>query len=105
MLEGANPNRIGDLSHAVGAVKSLTGSPQHIWTDNQDSSSHTIAIGALIYTLIIDALGGRDLATYDLPYYFLQTDMEGKILLCIYGVLALLLVKVNSKRWKKHLRY
>ena len=47
----------------------------------------------------------RGVATCDLPGVFLQTDMEGDILLRIDGALALLLVKIDRKRWKKHLRY
>ena len=35
------------------------GRKQHIWTDKQDAASPTIAVEALFYTLIIDALEGE----------------------------------------------
>ena len=53
----------------------------------------------------MDALEEREVATCDLLEFFLKTDMEGDILLRIDGALALLLVKIDRKRWKKHLRY
>ena len=49
---------------------------------------------------------GRDVATCDLPGFFLQTDMEEFILLRVdAGVLVLLLVKLDQRRWKKNLRH
>ena len=74
------------------------GRKQRVWTDKKDASSPIIAVEALFYTLIMDALEERDVATCDLPGFFLQTDMEGDILLQINGALALLLVKIDRKR-------
>ena len=51
----------------------------------------------------MNALEGRDIITCDLPGFFLQTNMEGDILLRTDGALVLLLVKIDKKRWKKHL--
>ena len=43
---------------------------------------------------------------FDLPGYFLQTNMEEFLLLRVDGaLLALLLVKLDWKRWKKYLRH
>ena len=54
----------------------------------------------------MNEIEGRDVvATCDLPGFFLQTDMEGDILLRIDGILAMLLVKIDRKHWKKHLKY
>ena len=39
------------------------------------------------------------------PGHFLQTDMPEDILLKLDGPLAILLVKLDRKRWKKHLVY
>ena len=78
---------------------------QCIWTGKQDAASPTIAVEALLFTLVMDALEERDVATCDLLGFSLQTDIEGDILLWIDGSLALLLVKIDRKSWKKHLRY
>ena len=42
--------------------------PHYIWTDKQDSASHTVIVGKTIFcTLIIDTIEDRDIGTYDLP--------------------------------------
>ena len=81
------------------------GRKQRLWTKKEDVSSPTIAFEALLYTLMIDAMEGRDVATIDLPGHFLQTDMDEKLILKIQGALAMLLVEMNPSRWKKHLRH
>ena len=54
------------------------GYPQCIWIDKQDSVSSTIVVlRVLFYTLIMDTMEGRDVASCDLPGYFRKTDMEG----------------------------
>ena len=53
----------------------------------------------------MDAMEGRDvLAICDLPGYFLQIYMEEYLLLHVDGALALLLVKLVWKQWRKHLQ-
>ena len=52
---------------------------QRIWTEKQDSSSPTVAFEALFYTLIVDAMKGRDFATCDLPARLLPTNRHGRI--------------------------
>ena len=47
---------------------------------------------------------GRDIATVDLPGFFLQTDQDKLILLKVSGVVDLLVVESNSTKWKKHLQ-
>jgi hypothetical protein len=80
------------------------GMQQRLWTNKKDVSSPMPCIEALKYTLIIDALEERDVATVDLLAQFLQTDMDDKIYLKISIPLALLLVELDKKRWEKHLR-
>ena len=46
---------------------------------------------------------GSDIATVDLPGFFLQTDQDEMLLLKLTGSVALMLIEVDSK-WKKHLR-
>ena len=77
--------------------------PQRIWTEKQDSTYPTIDVEALFYTLIMDAMEGRDVAICDLPGNFLQTNTEEFLLLRVNGALALLLVELNQKRQKKYL--
>ena len=66
----------------------------------EDTTSPTIAVEARFYTFVMDALEEHDVATCDLPGLFLQTEMEGKMIIRIDGALALLLVKINPERWK-----
>jgi hypothetical protein len=80
------------------------GRQQRVWTNKEDVSSPTPCIEALKYTLIINALEERDVATVDLPEQFLQTDMDEEIYLKINGPLAVLLVESDKGRWEKHLR-
>ena len=57
------------------------GRKQRIWMDKEDTKSPTVATEALFYLLMIDAFKDRDVATLDLPGHFLQTPMEGKLIL------------------------
>ena len=81
------------------------GRMQRLWTVKADVSSPTIAFKALLYTLMVDAMERRDVATIDLPGHFLQTEMDELLILKIQGAIAKLLVEMDPKRWKKHLRY
>ena len=78
------------------------GRKQKIWTQKADSASPTISIEALFYTLVRDAVEERDVATCDLPGHFLQTKMEGRVILRLFGELADLLVEIDPERWRKH---
>jgi len=80
------------------------GRPQRLWTTKQDNSSPTPAIEAIKYILAVIALEERDVASFDLPAQFLQTDMDTLLFLKVTGPLALLLVEYDTDRWKKHLR-
>ena len=79
------------------------GRPQRLWTDKHAVSSPTPAIEALKYILAIIAVEGRDVASFDLPGQFLQTEMDETLYLKIGGALSLLLVEYDDK-WGKHLR-
>ena len=80
------------------------GRPQRLWTNKQDVSSPTPAIECIKYILAIIAFKRRDVASFDLPAQFLQTEMNELLHLRITGAVALLLVESDPKRWKKHLR-
>jgi len=81
------------------------GRKQRVWTAKEDSSSPTIAPEALFYSFVVDALEERDVATCDLPGHFLQTDMDERLILRINGALAKLLVRVDPRRWSKHMKW
>jgi hypothetical protein len=80
------------------------GRKQRIWMDKEDTRSPTVATEALFYLLMIDAYEERDVATLDLPGHFLQTPMEGRLILRLDRELALALVDINQERWGKHLQ-
>ena len=80
------------------------GRVQRLWTDSHDVSSPTPAIEALKYVLAICAMEKRDVASFDLPAQFLQTEMDELLFLKLTGAVALLLVESDPIRWKKHLR-
>ena len=81
------------------------GSVQRLYTNKDDVSSPTPDFYAFKYICAVIAKEGRDVATVDLPGFFLQTEQEGDelILLKLTGEVALLLVECNEKKWKKHL--
>ena len=82
------------------------GSVQRLFTNKDDESSPTPDFYAFKYICAIIAKEARDVATVDLPGFFLQTEQEGEelILLKLTGEVALLLVECDPNRWKKHLR-
>ena len=81
------------------------GSYQYVCTEKSKVSSPTPDFFTFKYACAIIAKESRDVATVDLPGFFLQTEMEGedKILLKITGAVALLLVESNKQKWRKHL--
>ena len=51
------------------------GRKQRLWMQKEETASPTIAVEALFYTFVMDAMEERDVATCDLPGHFLQTEM------------------------------
>ena len=80
------------------------GRKQRVWMVKTDTKSPTVATEALFYLFMIDAYEDRTVATVDLPGHFLQTPMEGRLILRIDSDLALILVEINPAKWKKHLK-
>ena len=80
------------------------GQKQRIWMGKKDTRSPTVSTEALFYLLMIDAYEERDVATLDLPGHFLQTPMEGRLILRIDGELALGLILLEPSRWQRHLQ-
>ena len=80
------------------------GSVQRLYTNKEDVSSPTPDFYAFKFVCAVIAREGRDVATVDLPGFFLQTDQDELILLKVTGAVALLLVESDPNKWKKHLR-
>lgn len=80
------------------------GRKQRIWIPKTEAASPTPATEALFYVILINATEERDVATCDLPGHFLQTSMEGRVILKLSGELADMLVALDPDRWGKHRR-
>ena len=68
-------------------------------------SSPTLDFYAFKYICAVIAREGRDVATVDLPGFFLQTEQEGdelKLLKLTGEVVLLLVVECDPNKWKKH---
>ena len=66
-------------------------------------SAPTVANEALILTCVIDAIEGRDVATCDIPGAFMQSDMKGKVVMKLEGVMAEAILKIDPKLYTKYI--
>ena len=76
------------------------GNTQRGHVTKEESSSPTVSPKAVLLTLIVDALEGRDVATIDIPNVLIQTrvhDAKDCVIVCITGVIVDWLVKVAPK--------
>ena len=83
------------------------GGCQKICIDKDDCSSPAPDFYAFKYVRARIAYEDRDAATLDLSGFFLQADTDEEdepMLLKLTGAVALLLVKSDPDKWKKHLR-
>jgi hypothetical protein len=69
----------------------------------QETSAPTVATEALILTCVIDAIEGRDVATCDIPGAFMQSDMKGKVVMKLEGVMAEVILKIDPKLYTKYI--
>jgi hypothetical protein len=53
---------------------------------------------------IIDAMERRDIATVDIPGAFMQADMDETVHVKLEGKMAELLVMIDPKLYRKHVR-
>ena len=81
------------------------GSYQRVCTEKSKVSSPTLDFYTFKYICAVIAKESRNVATVDLPGFFLQTEIkrDDKFLLKIIGAVALLLVESNTEKWRKHL--
>jgi hypothetical protein len=68
----------------------------------QETSSPTVATKALILTCVVDAIEGRDVATCDIPGAFMQSDMKGKVVMKLEGVMSEVILKIDPKLYTKY---
>jgi hypothetical protein len=54
---------------------------------------------------MIDATERRDVATCDIPGAFMQSKMEGKVIMKLEGVMAEIIRKINPEQYEKHTVY
>jgi hypothetical protein len=68
----------------------------------EETSSPTVATEALMLSCVIDAIEGRDVATCDIPSAFMQSDMKGKVIMKLEGIMAEVILKIDPKKYSKH---
>ncbi len=79
------------------------GRPQRDYMTKQETSSPTVATEALMLTCVVDAIEGRDVATCDIPGAFMQSDMKGKVVMKLEGVMAEVIVQIDPKLYTKYI--
>jgi hypothetical protein len=91
-----------------GNIKGITvtgGSKQRDHISNEDASSPTFAMEAVLLSCIIDAEEGRDVAVVDIPNVFVQTRVENEkdmAFIKILGVLVDILVEIAPDVYKSY---
>jgi hypothetical protein len=68
----------------------------------EETSSPTVATEALILTCVIDATENHDVATCDVPGAFMQSDVKGKVVMKLEGVMAEVILKIDPKQHAKY---
>jgi hypothetical protein len=81
------------------------GRPQRDYMTKDETASRTVATEALILSCLIDTIEGRDMATCNIPGAFMHSDMEGKVIIKLEGVMAEVLEKIDPSKYEKHTTY
>jgi hypothetical protein len=76
------------------------GRSQRDYMTKEDTSSPTVATKALMLSCMIDATEHRDVATCDIPGAFMQSKMEGKVIMKLEGVMADIIEKLTPNSTK-----
>jgi hypothetical protein len=76
------------------------GRPQRDYMSKQETSSPTVATEALMLSCVMDAAEGRDVTTCDIPGVFMQSDMKGKVVTKLEGVMAEVIVRLTQNNIK-----
>jgi hypothetical protein len=78
------------------------GRSQREYMSKEETSSLTVATEALILTCVIDAMEGRDVATCGIPGAFMRSDVKGKVVIKLEGVMAKVILKINPRKYTTH---
>jgi hypothetical protein len=78
------------------------GRPQRARMTKEETSSPTVATEALVLSCVVDAAENHNVATCDIPGAFMQSDMKGKIVMKLEGVMAEVILKIDPKQHTKH---
>jgi hypothetical protein len=81
------------------------GRPQRDYMTKEDTSSPTVATEALMLSCMIDATKHRDVATCGIPGAFMQSKMEGKVIMKLEGVMTEIIQKIDPGQYEKHTVY
>ena len=68
----------------------------------EETSSPTVSIEALMLTCVIDAKEQRNVAVVDLLGAFMQSDMEGEVIMKLEGVMVEVIVKIDPSKYEKY---
>ena len=91
----------------AGSIKArgcADGRPQSIYTNNEDASSPTVSIEAMVLSCAVDAKENRYVVS-DIPGAFLHADMEENVCMLLEGTVAEMIVKLDPSTYKKHIWY
>lgn len=76
------------------------GRPQRDYMSKKETSLPTVETEALLLTCTVDAV--RDVATCDIPGAFMQSNMKGKIVMKLEGVMAEAILKIEPKQYSQY---
>ena len=66
-----------------------------------ETTAPTVATEGLMLSCVVDAIEKRDVATCDIPGAFMQSNMKGKVVMKLEGVMAEIILKIDSKLYRK----
>jgi hypothetical protein len=78
------------------------GRSQRGYMTKEETSLPTVATEALILTCVIDAIERHNVATCYIPGAFMQSDMKGKVVIKLEGVMAEVILKIDQTKYQKH---
>ena len=78
------------------------GRKQPDYLTKEETFSATVATEALLLSCIINAVEGRNVATCNIPGAFMQSDMEGKVVMKLDGVMDEVIIKIDPQKNTKY---
>jgi hypothetical protein len=68
----------------------------------EETSSPTVATESLIFTCVTNASKNRNVARCNVPGAFMQSDVKGKVVMKLEGVMAEVILKIDPKQHAKY---